>query len=270
MQLEHRFTVPAGLEQTWAHFNDIEGVAGCFPGATVTEADAESFTGTVKVKLGPIALVYNGSGTFVEKDEAAHRLVIDAKGKDKRGNGTAGAMVTLVMTEAGPVSTDVAVTTDLTITGKAAQFGRGNVIKDVSDKLLGQFVACLEQQLGAGAVTDAPLGEESAPAPPPGDATSAPPAPPPSGDAGTPAAAASEPAAEPPPTTPEGGAEAQPPSQEQPVPPAPSTAPPSTRQSDDALNLGSTVLPVLARAYWKPAVVVLVVVLVIIYLVVRD
>jgi hypothetical protein len=173
--------------------------------------------------------------------------VIDAKGKDKRGNGTAGAMVTLAMTEAGPGSTDVAVTTDLTITGKAAQFGRGNVIKDVSDKLLGQFVACLEQQLGAGAVTDAPLGEESAPAPPPGDAASAPPAPPPGADAGTPAAAASEPPAEPPPT-----------------------APPPTRQADDALNLGSTVLPVLVRAYWKPAVVVLVVVLVIIYLLVRD
>ena len=80
MQLEHRFTVPAGLEETWVHFNDIEGVAGCFPGATVTEADAESFTGTVKVKLGPIALVYNGAGTFVAEDEAAHRLVIDAQG----------------------------------------------------------------------------------------------------------------------------------------------------------------------------------------------
>jgi carbon monoxide dehydrogenase subunit G len=260
MQLEHRFTVPAGLEETWVHFNDIEGVAGCFPGATVTEADAESFTGTVKVKLGPIALVYNGAGTFVEKDEAAHRLVIDAKGKDKRGNGTAGAMVTAVMTEAGAGSTEVLVTTDLSITGKAAQFGRGNVIKDVSDKLLGQFVACLEQQLGAAAVTDAPLGEESAPAPPPGDATSAPPEPPPSADAGAPPAAASEPAAA------AGGAEAQPPPQEQPPP----AAPPPARPSDDALNLGTTVLPVLARAYWKPALVVLVVVLVIIYLLVRD
>ena len=280
MQLEHRFTVPAGLEQTWAHFNDIEGVAGCFPGATVTEADTESFTGTVKVKLGPIALVYNGTGTFVEKDEPAHRLVIDAKGKDKRGNGTAGALVTLVMTDAGNGSTDVAVTTDLSITGKAAQFGRGNVIKDVSDKLLGQFVACLEQQLGAGAVTDAPLGEESAPVvpeepmdeasrtvPPPGDATSPPPAPPPGTDAGTQPATATGPAAEPPPTPAPGGAEAQPLAQGQPAPPP---APPPSRPSDDALNLGSTVLPVLVRAYWKPAVVVLVIVLVIVYLLVRD
>ena len=175
MELQHRFTVPAGVEETWATFNDIEGVAGCFPGATVTEADTESFAGTVKVKLGPIALVYNGTGTFVEKDEAAHRLVIDAKGKDKRGNGTAGAMVTATMTEASGGATDVDVRTDLSITGKAAQFGRGNVIQDVSDKLLGQFVACLEQRLTATpAAPEPPPEEEPAPAPPPGDTTSAP------------------------------------------------------------------------------------------------
>ena len=115
------------------------------PGAQVTEADEESFSGSVKVKLGPIALLYNGSGTFVEKDAEAHRFVVDAKGKDKRGNGTAGAKVTVSMAEAGG-STDVSVETDLAITGKPAQFGRG-VMQDVSDKLLGQFVACLEQRL---------------------------------------------------------------------------------------------------------------------------
>ena len=107
--------------------------------------DGDTFAGSVKVKLGPIALVYNGSGTFVEKDDAAHRFVVDAKGKDKRGNGTAGAKVTLSMAESG-TSTDVEVLTDLAITGKPAQFGRG-VMQDVSDKLLGQFVACLEQRL---------------------------------------------------------------------------------------------------------------------------
>jgi carbon monoxide dehydrogenase subunit G len=255
MELEHRFTVPAGLEKTWAHFNDIEGVAGCFPGATVTEADSESFSGTVKVKLGPIALVYNGSGTFLEKDEATHRLVIDAKGKDKRGNGTAGAVVTAMMSEAGPGSTDVSVTTDLSITGKAAQFGRGNVIKDVSDKLLGQFVSCLEQQLVASGTPDAPLGEESAPAPPPGDAATS---------AGT-TGGAPEPVVPEEPRLPPAAA----------VPPAPApvpaaSTPPAPRQSDDAINLGSTVLPVLARAYWKPAVAVLVAVLVVIYLLARD
>jgi len=255
MELEHRFTVPAGLETTWAHFNDIEGVAGCFPGATVTEADAESFKGTVKVKLGPIALVYNGTGTFVEKDEATHRLVIDAKGKDKRGNGTAGAMVTAVMSEAGPASTEVAVTTDLSITGKAAQFGRGNVIKDVSDKLLGQFVSCLEQRLVASGTPDAPLGEESAPAPPPGDATT-----PASTTSGAP-----EPVVPEEPTVQPAAAAAVPPATPSPASPAP-----APRQSDDSINLGATVLPVLLRAYWKPGVAVLVALIVVIYLLARD
>lgn len=147
MELNHRFTVPIGVEETWAHFNDIASVAECFPGAQVTEADESSFAGSVKVKLGPIALQYNGSGTFVEKDEAAHRFVVDALGKDKRGNGTAGAKVTVSMSDAGG-STDVSVDTDLAITGKPAQFGRG-VMQDVSDKLLGQFVACLEHRLAS-------------------------------------------------------------------------------------------------------------------------
>ena len=97
MDLTHRFTVPTSVDETWAHFQDIASVAECFPGATVTSFDGDSFQGSCKVKLGPIALVYNGSGTFVEKDEVAHRFVVDAKGKDKRGNGTAGAKVTLSM-----------------------------------------------------------------------------------------------------------------------------------------------------------------------------
>src|SRR5689334_13357828 len=158
MELHHSFTVPTGVAETWEHFQDLASVAECFPGAQVTGTEGDTFTGSAKVKLGPIALVYNGTGTFLEKDEAAHRMVIDARGKDKRGNGTARAKVTAVMTEAGAASTDVAVTTDLTITGKAAQFGRGNVIKDVSDKLLGQFVDCLGRQLDS----PAPAVEEAA------------------------------------------------------------------------------------------------------------
>ena len=145
MALSHRFTVPTGVEQTWAHFQDVASVAECFPGAAVTTADGDTFAGSVKVRLGPIALVYTGSGTFVEKDSTAHRFVVDARGKDKRGNGTAGAHVTVAMTEDGG-STAVVVDTDLSITGKPAQFGRG-VMQDVSDKLLGQFVACLERRV---------------------------------------------------------------------------------------------------------------------------
>ena len=183
MELSHQFTVPIEVEETWAHFNDIASVAECFPGAQVTEADESSFSGSVKVKLGPIALLYNGSGTFIEKDEAAHRFVVDAKGKDKRGNGTAGATVTVTMTDAGG-ATEVSVDTDLAITGKPAQFGRG-VMQDVSDKLLGQFVACLEQRLTSDpepevepeVVAAAVAAPAAAPIPPPRPRTLPPPPP---------------------------------------------------------------------------------------------
>src|SRR6478609_2271962 len=158
MELRHEFTVPATIDETWTAFNDIESVAACFPGATVSSVEDDTFTGSCKVKLGPIALVYNGTGTFVEKDEAAHRMVIDAKGKDKRGNGTAGAHVTATMVADGS-STKVEVLTDLNITGKPAQFGRG-VMQDVSDKLLGQFTQCLEQKVGGRAGPEAPATDE--------------------------------------------------------------------------------------------------------------
>ena len=148
MDLNHSFTVPASVADTWKTFEDIESVAGCFPGAQVTEVDGSDFKGTCKVKLGPIAMVYSGVGTFVEKDEAARRFVIDAKGKDKRGNGTAGALVTATLTDEGGGSTRVDVNTDLAITGKPAQFGRG-VIEDISNKLLQQFVTCLQDKVGA-------------------------------------------------------------------------------------------------------------------------
>ena len=188
MDLAHQFSVPTPVEETWAHFQDIASVAECFPGAQVASAEGDSFSGSVKVKLGPIALVYNGSGTFVEKDEAAHRFVVDAKGKDKRGNGTAGAKVTLTMASTGSGGTDVEVLTDLAVTGKPAQFGRG-VMQDVSDKLLGQFVACLEERLGGDApaapttdVAAEPAAPDPAPVPAPeadAGAASPPPASPP-------------------------------------------------------------------------------------------
>jgi carbon monoxide dehydrogenase subunit G len=220
VELTHRFTVPIGVEETWAHFNDIASVAECFPGAQVAEADQDSFAGSVKVKLGPIALQYNGTGTFVEKDEDAHRFVVDAKGKDKRGNGTAGAKVTVTMSDnAG--STDVSVETDLAITGKPAQFGRG-VMQDVSDKLLGQFVACLEQRLAT--PEPAPTGAE------------------PSTDVPAPAVAGA-------------------PSTEHVTPPPPGPTPTRTSQEPEALDLGSAVLPVLLKSYWKQAAAAVVVLL---------
>ncbi|MBM0124719.1 SRPBCC family protein [Pimelobacter simplex] len=169
MDLSHSFTVPTSLDATWAHFQDIGALAECFPGAQVTavgedDDGAPTFEGTCKVKLGPIALVYAGSGRFVERDESGHRFVVDAKGRDKRGNGTAGATVTVTMADAGTGSTQVDVVTDLAITGKPAQFGRG-VMQDVSDKLLGQFVSCLEQRLATeGAAAPEPADQDAGPA----------------------------------------------------------------------------------------------------------
>ncbi len=231
MELTHTFTVPASIDQTWAAFQDLESVAACFPGAQVTSVEGDSFTGSCKVKLGPIALVYTGSGHFVEKDVAAHRMVIEAKGKDKRGNGTAGAHVTAQLTDTGG-STEVSVVTDLAITGKPAQFGRG-VMQDVSDKLLGLFVECLKDKVGDGTGAEPPA---TAPV------TS------PDAGAGSPAAVAEPPTA---------------PSSSGPPPSGPSSSGPSEAPAApevEALNLGVTVLPVLVKAYWKPALAVVVVI----------
>ncbi|WP_249933128.1 SRPBCC family protein, partial [Blastococcus sp. CCUG 61487] len=107
------------------------------PGAALESVDGDTFTGELKVKLGPINLTYQGTGTVVERDDAARRAVIDARGKDRRGNGTATALITVTLTDEGG-TTRVDVATDLTITGRPAQFGRG-VMTDVGNKLLGQF-----------------------------------------------------------------------------------------------------------------------------------
>jgi uncharacterized protein len=158
MDLTHRFSVPAHIDEAWNAFNNLEGLAPCFPGATIDRIEGDEFTGSVKIKLGPVALVYNGSGRYVERNDADRRVVIEARGKDKRGNGTATAIVTASFAESGE-QTDVEVLTDLAITGKPAQFGRG-VISDVSDRLLDQFVACVSGRFteSLGATEEAPSG----------------------------------------------------------------------------------------------------------------
>ena len=140
MQLEHSFTVPVGIDEAWKVLLDIERIAPCMPGAALDSVDGDDFTGSVKVKLGPIRLTYKGKASFIEKDEAAHRAVIDARGRDARGNGTAAAKVTATLAEQGG-ATAVQRLTDLDITGKPAQFGRG-VMVDVGNKLIGQFADC--------------------------------------------------------------------------------------------------------------------------------
>jgi carbon monoxide dehydrogenase subunit G len=145
VQLEHSFSVPVGVDHAWAVLLDIERIAPCMPGAALDTVDGDEFTGSVKVRLGPIGLTYQGRARFVEKDEGAHRAVIDAQGKDARGNGTAAATVTAVL-HPQDSGTRVEVGTELTITGKPAQFGRG-VMADVGNKLVGQFADCLAGKL---------------------------------------------------------------------------------------------------------------------------
>ena len=156
MELQHSFSVPVEVDRAWAVLVDIEQVAPCMPGAALDTVDGDEFTGSVKVRLGPIGITYKGKARFVEKDEVAHRAVIDAQGKDARGNGTASATVTATLHPQDD-GTRVEVNTDLAITGKPAQFGRG-VMVDVGNKLIGQFADCLAGKLAkpAGPAADGP------------------------------------------------------------------------------------------------------------------
>jgi uncharacterized protein len=147
MRLDHEFTVPVPAAQAWPVLLDIDRIAPCMPGATITKVDGDDFEGTVKVKVGPITVTYGGTATFLEKDETQRIAVIEARGKETRGSGTANARITAQLFDNGADSTRVAVTTDLSITGKPAQFGRG-VMSDVGNKLLGQFADCLAGELG--------------------------------------------------------------------------------------------------------------------------
>ncbi|MDQ1565574.1 MAG: uncharacterized protein QOF96_454 [Actinomycetota bacterium] len=162
MELSNEFVVPVGVDEAWVLLTDVERIAPCMPGAQLTEIEGDEYRGVVKVKVGPITAQYKGKATFVEKDDAAHKAVLRAEGRDTRGQGNANATITATLvTEDG--GTRVTVVTDLAITGRAAQFGRG-VMADVSTKLLGQFVSCLEKNvLGAGApAAEAPAAESAA------------------------------------------------------------------------------------------------------------
>jgi carbon monoxide dehydrogenase subunit G len=160
MQLEHEFTVPVPVETAWAVFLDVERLAPCMPGAVLDEVRGDEFDGRVKVKVGPITVTYGGTASFIEKDVENRRLVIKATGKEAKGAGTAAATITAVFKESGD-ETHVNVSTDLAITGRPAQFGRG-VMVDVSNKLLGMFTDCLSELISPKA-EPAPVAD-SAPA----------------------------------------------------------------------------------------------------------
>ena len=176
MKIDHEFTVGVPIEQAWAVLTDLEAIAPCMPGAQLTGVDGDVYSGKVKVKVGPVTSEYAGTAHFVEKDDTAYHAVIDAKGRDSRGAGNASAAITAQLRADGS-RTVVSVDTDLKISGKIAQFGSG-MIKEVSQKLLGQFVDCLEGKLAvsvaaapahAAAEPEAP-GEPQAPAEPSGPA----------------------------------------------------------------------------------------------------
>ncbi|MFW6034466.1 MAG: SRPBCC family protein [bacterium] len=147
MQLEHEFTVPVPVDQAWDVLLDVERMAPCMPGATIDSVDGDTFTGRVRVKVGPVTVSYSGTASFLEKDAETRRVVVEAKGKETRGAGTAAATVTAQLQQ-GESDTKVSVVTDLAITGRPAQFGRG-VMDDVGKKLLGQFSECVATQLSA-------------------------------------------------------------------------------------------------------------------------
>lgn len=143
MELINTFEVSVPIETAWKVLTDVERIAPCLPGAQLQEIEGEEYRGIVKVKVGPIQAQYKGKATFLERDDVNFKAVLDAAGRDTRGQGNASAIITAQLEAAGE-STLVTVTTDLTVTGKVAQFGRG-VLADVSAKILTQFVDNLEQ-----------------------------------------------------------------------------------------------------------------------------
>ena len=148
MELTNDFRVGVSVPEAWKVLTDVERIAPMLPGAQLQEVEGEEYRGVVKVKVGPITAQYKGAATFVEQDESAGRVVLKASGRDTRGAGNASAVITATMTPDGD-GTKVSVVTDLTVTGKVAQFGRG-VMADVSAKLIGQFVDSLEADLASG------------------------------------------------------------------------------------------------------------------------
>jgi carbon monoxide dehydrogenase subunit G len=156
MDLTNEFRVPLAVDEAWAVLTNIERIAPCMPGATLEGVEGDDYQGTVKVKVGPMTAQYRGTVRFLERDDAGHKAVLRAEGRETKGQGNAAATITATITPDGDGSA-VNVVTDLTISGKVAQFGRG-VLGDVSTRLMGQFVECLEKDLAAVAAptTEAP------------------------------------------------------------------------------------------------------------------
>ena len=166
MELNNDFEVAAPVDLVWAVLTDVERIAPCLPGAQLLEIEGDEFRGVVKIKVGPITAQYKGAASFSERDDVGHRAVLRAEGRDTRGAGNAAADITAEL-EATDIGTKVTVTTDLTVTGKVAQFGRG-VMADVSKNLMGQFADNLSDLIAASgdeAVVESPADEVTVDAP---------------------------------------------------------------------------------------------------------
>ncbi|MFN8032870.1 MAG: SRPBCC family protein [Mycobacterium sp.] len=161
MKIANEFTVSVPIDKAWAVLTDMEQVVPLMPGAQLVGHEGDDYLGKVKVKVGPVTSEFSGKARFIERDDAAHRALIDGRGKEARGTGNAAATVTLQLHEAGE-HTRVTVDTDLKIVGKLAQFG-SSMLQQVSEKLLGQFVDALEAKL---AESKAPAGAETVAAAP--------------------------------------------------------------------------------------------------------
>ena len=149
MKINNEFTVSAPVDKAWEMVLDLERVTPCLPGAALTGSSGDGYEGTMKVKIGPITANYKGTVKIEEADEANHRAVVEATGRDARGQGTASATIVATMQEENG-KTNVQVETDMKLTGRAAQFGRG-IAQDVAAKMLGRFADCLEREmLGSG------------------------------------------------------------------------------------------------------------------------
>ena len=163
MDLNHEFTVNVPVAEAWAILTDLERIAPCLPGAQLTEVEGDTYRGQVKIKVGPILAQFKGQASFVSRDDVAHKASLKGEGRDTTGKGNASAIITAELTSVTPTSTKCTVHTDLSISGKVAQFGRG-ALADVSDKLLAQFSENLNQLISA-APAPAPVVAESSPAP---------------------------------------------------------------------------------------------------------
>jgi uncharacterized protein len=156
VKIDNEFTVSIPVEQAWNTMLDLERIAPCLPGAAIQGSEGDEYQGTMKVKIGPITANYKGTVKVEEADEESHRAVMQATGRDARGQGTASATIVSTLQEEGD-ETRVKVETDMKLTGRAAQFGR-SIAQDVATKMLTQFAECLERELSGGGAAEEAAG----------------------------------------------------------------------------------------------------------------